>query len=932
MTTQKLMLPTASTMQRGHRRASHLATALAVALVTAACAPSASDSLQEGKAYAEKGDLTSAVIAYKNAVQKAPDSLPARLALAEALENSDDLNGAEQQYRRALEMGGDANVLTPKIALLLLDRGDAAILIKDFSKEKLTDDKADADLRGILSLAYLGKPAEAKGMLDQMNAKTPTVHMAEAQIAMIEKRPTDALASLDAALKEKDAPWWVWRGASRILAVTGDNAKSFTALETAYKLAPWHHGVIGEYAERLIGAGRAAEVQPLRDKLHKIAPTYFRTLYLDALFKMNEGKQDEAWLIATKVLSKLPQHLPSQQIAATVELGRGELASADTRIGKILDQDPDSVNGLRLRTQLELRRNNLPAAEAALQTALRRSPNDAELLAIAAEIDWGRGNKDKAIQRMAAAAQSSTKAAMPHARLGEMYLAAGKRNEALAAIDKAIEISKTDIQNREDVFRTIFRMRLLDKAKALALGEIERSPKSAQPVVWLAAVLGAEGNEAGALEQTKRALDMQPDYFPALAALAMATKTPEKNQEFEARLKKAIEAGSKDERVYLEQARRLRSAGAEMERVGEVYTKGIAAAPTTVKLREEAIRYWMSKGRKEKALTLAKEGEAALPDNPAMLALAASTLDAAGEQQQALQKYGQLAARFPERIDWNIANAQVLARAGKTGEAVEALRKLINTRPEEPLPYQMLTQLQLAQGKGADAQVTATMMRDKPKLRAPGWLLLGDVLAQTDHKPDALKAYAEAAKAGAAEPALLHKTELLDKTGEEHIANKELGAWLTAHPDSIAALSLAARREVRRQNHAAAAKYYEAIVKREPKNFVALNELAWTYAKLKNPASLATAKAAVDLAPENPNVLDTLAEAQAQVGQKNEAMTTLRQAITIAPNAAFARIHLAELLLDAGKKKEAAEALGTVEERGLDKETAQRLKTIKSNL
>lgn len=923
-----------TTQERCKHRVPLVAAALSVALLTAACSLSTTDSMKEGKAYAEQGDLTAAVISFKNAVQKEPDSLPARLALAEALQNSDDLAGAEQQYRRAVELGGDANDITPRIALLLLDRGDAALLIKQFGNERLKDDKADADLNAILSLAYqaLNQPSEAKRMLSLLSIKTPAVHLAEAQIAMLENRPSEALSSLDAALKDRDAPWWVWRGASRILAVTGDSDRSFSALENAYKLASWHHGVIGEYAERLIGAGRSAEAKPLRDKLHKIAPTYFRTLYIDALVAMNEGKLDDAWFLATKVLSRLPKHLPSQQIAAMVELGRGEFASAESRVGKILEQDPNSVIGLRLLTQLELRRNNLPAAEAALRTALRRAPNDAELTSIAAELDWNRGDKDKAIQQMAAAAQANPPQAMRNARLGEMYFAAGKRPEAFAALDKAIEISRTDAQHREQVFGTLYRMRLLDKAKAMAQAETERNPKDPAPIVWLAAVFGAEGNEPAALEQTRRALDLRADYFPALAALAVSARTPERNQEFEARLKKAVDAGSKDERIFLEQARRQRKAGAAPEKIGETYAKGLAANPASIRLRDEAIRYWMSTGRKEKAVALAKEGEAALPDNPAMLALAAGTLDAAGETQQALQKYAQLTARFPERIDLNLANAQALTRAGKTAEAIDALRKLINARPDEPLPYQALTQLQLSQKNTSDAQVTATMMRDKPKLRAPGWLLLGDVLAQAERKAEALKAYDEAAKAGATEAAVLRRAELLDKTGEEHVANKELAAWLSEHPDSLAALSLAARREARRQNHAAAAKYYEAIVKREPKNFMALNELAWAYAKLKNPASLATAKAAAEIAPENPNVLDTLAEAQNLAGQKNEAMTTLRQAITIAPGVAFTRIRLAELLLEAGKKKEAGEALGTIEERGLDKETAQRLKTVRSAL
>ncbi len=934
MIPQDVTFPPASSGLHGTRRTSWLATAMAVALLTTGCAPSSTESMQEGKTYFAKGDMAAAVIAYKNAVQKEPDSLPARLALAEALENSDDLSGAEQQFRRALELGGDANAIVPKIAHLLLDRGDTPLLIKDFGREKLTDDTADASLRGILSLAYLtqGNVKDAKAILEQIDTRTAAVYLAEAQIAMLDKQPTEALTKLDAALKDKGAPWWVWRGASRILAVNGDNANSFAALENAYKLAPWHHGVIGEYAERLIAAGRSAEVKPLREKLHKIAPSYFRTLYIDALFKMNEGKQDEAWLLATKVLSKLPQHLPSQQIAATVELNRGEIASADARIAKILEQNPEALGALRLRTQLELRRNNPAGAETALLQALKLAPNDKELRAIAAELDWGRGNREKAIQQMAAAAQANPPLAMMYARLGEMQLASGKRPEALAAVDKAIEISRADGRQREEVFRTLFRMRLLDKAKAMAQAEAERAPKDPAPVVWLAAVLGGEGNDAAAFEQTTRALDLQPDYFPALAALAVSAKSPERIKAFESRLQKAIEAGSKDERVYLEQARRLANAGAEPERVAEVYTKGLTAAPGSIRLRDDAIRYWLGKQRKEKAIALAKEGEAALPDNPTMTALAASTLENAGEMQQAIQKYAQLAARHPERLDWSLTHAQVLTRAGKPAEAIEALRKLINQRPEEPVPYQMLAGLQLAQGKVADAEVTANMMRDKPKLRAPGWLLLGDVLAHADRKADALKAYAEAAKAGAGEAALLHKTELLDRTGEEHIGNKELNAWLATHPDSIPALSLAARREVRRLNFAGAARHYEAIAKREPKNFVALNELAWTYAKLKNPASLATAQAASELAPDNPTVLDTLAEAQSQAGQKNEAMTTLRKAIAAAPGAGYARVHLAELLAETGKKKEAAETLANLDERGLDKETAQRLKALKPRL
>src|ERR1035438_7655390 len=83
-------------------RTSGLSAAFVLTFLVAGCSPSASDSLQQGKSFVAKGDLSAAIISFKNAVQKEPESLPARLALAEALENNDDQAGAEQQYRRAL--------------------------------------------------------------------------------------------------------------------------------------------------------------------------------------------------------------------------------------------------------------------------------------------------------------------------------------------------------------------------------------------------------------------------------------------------------------------------------------------------------------------------------------------------------------------------------------------------------------------------------------------------------------------------------------------------------------------------------------------------------------------------------------------------------------------------------------------------------------
>jgi predicted Zn-dependent protease len=86
------------------------------------------------------------------------------------------------------------------------------------------------------------------------------------------------------------------------------------------------------------------------------------------------------------------------------------------------------------------------------------------------------------------------------------------------------------------------------------------------------------------------------------------------------------------------------------------------------------------------------------------------------------------------------------------------------------------------------------------------------------------------------------------------------------------------------------------------------------------------------LAPDNAQILDTLAEAQMVAGQRKEATASLRHALALAPGLPSARVHLAELLAADGSKKEAADLLRDIDERSLDKEATTRLQAVKGRL
>lgn len=904
------------------------------ALSVTGCSKSGSDFAKSGKEFLEKGDVASAVIEFKNAVQLSPSSADARTGLAQAQELSGDLAGAEQNYRRALELGGDADDLIPRIALLLLDRSDHRAIVRDFDGKRLENPSADSELRGIVALSQLalGRKEAAQAQLNRAKSKSPAVKLARAQMAATASGPQDALSELDDLLKEGKAPWWILRAASRLYAARGDQAKALETMKGAYELAGWHQGVIGEYAELLFQAGRSAEAKPLRDKLRKIAPRYYRTAYIEALFYMEGGKFDEAHDAAVKVLAALPDHIPSQLIAAKVEIDRGEFGSAENRLRKVLAANPSSLKALQMRLMLEVRRGDVAAAAMTLERALRIAPNDRNLLAASAEYSWARGDKSGAIKQLTTAAQMPPPQVEFLTRLAEMKFALGQRSEASQTAGQAIDLAKDDTRLRENAFRALLRMNMLDRAREMAKAELERRPREPEPFLWMAAVIGSEGNETAALEQTGRALDVQPDYYPALLAMGRTATTPERTRQYENRLQKAIDARTKNARIYLDLARHMRLIGADADKVGAVLMQGVAADPGAVGLRAAAINHWLNLQSKDKALALAMEGESAEPDNLAMKELAAATQEMVGNLELAAAKYAELHSRFPDRIDWGMKNAQLLARTGKPQDAIQLLRKLSMDRAEEPALYRMLAMLQLDQKQSDEALLTANMLVGKPAQKAAGLLLRGDIYARLQDKGKALKAYEEAAKAGAAEAALLRRVELHDRTGGETFAAGELRDWLSKHPNSVAGHSIAVRRASAKQDHPTAIRHLETLARLSPGDPVVLNDLAWAYAQTRNPAALATAEKAVALAPDNPQILDTLAEAQGLAGQRKEAVASLRRAMALAPRHPVVRVHLAELLAAEGNKKEVAALLEGLQPEALDREGRQRLEKLRASL
>jgi Flp pilus assembly protein TadD len=175
---------------------------------------------------------------------------------------------------------------------------------------------------------------------------------------------------------------------------------------------------------------------------------------------------------------------------------------------------------------------------------------------------------------------------------------------------------------------------------------------------------------------------------------------------------------------------------------------------------------------------------------------------------------------------------------------------------------------------------------------------------------------------------------LMQSVGDVKGAITQLQRWLKKNPNDV---------EVREQlaqiyggeNQAEDVIYQcREILKVEPDNIVALNNLAWHLTDVDPKQALSYAKRAVELSPESSSILDTLAMAQLKNNDIKEARKSIDRALAASPKSPDIRFHEAQIRAAEGDKNGAVVALNSLlnkEEEFLEREDAKAfLKALQS--
>lgn len=852
----------------------------------------------------------SAKVQLKSMLQEHGQSAEGRYLLGKLLQEGGDPAGAEAELRRALEAGHPDTAVLPVLAQAMLAQGKGKLLVLQFGKAELADAQADAELKTAIAQAEAGDGDlnAAEEALNQALRRAPDLPAAR----LVQARLSAARGDLPGALKQAqaltaaqadNAPAWVLQGDLLLQQAgpTGDSAPAVTAYRKALaidaKLVGAHLAIINTLVLKRDTDGASQQWAAL----DKVAHNQPQTLYYEAVLADMKGDSKRAREISQQLLRGAPNNPRVLLLAGQTELKLGAPAQAEALLGKAVGLTPKAVVPRRLLATAQLRSGQADKALATLKPLLEDKAPDADALALAAQAHLMKGDSRAAEAEFARAGKLKPDDTRLQTALAVSQLSKGQDAVGFQALEG---IAAKDKGTAADLTLISARMRRNDIAGALKAVDALAAKTPKEPLAdQLRGRIAMQGKDLpAARKHFEAALARQADYLPAVSGLAMLDLAEKKPDAARARFTKVLEGNPKHVGAMLALAEINTRSSGKPEDTLKWLDAAVKADPTDTRARGLLIDHHLSQKDTKQALAAAQAAVSALPDNADLLDRLGRVQLLANDPQQAVASFGKLTQLMPQSPMPQLRLADAHMAAKNPAAAAAAVRRAQEIAPDSPQVQQAAMTLAMSEGKPEQALAVARKVQAQRPDDAAGFVAEGDVALRGKQYDAAIAAYRKglAKKQPGDAASRLHMA--LTAAGKKAEADKLAGEWRQSHPDDLAFVLYLGDAAMAGNDMAKAEQLYRSVVDKQPRQVVAINNLAYVLAAQKKPGAVAMAEQALKLAPDAPAMLDTLAFALAAEGQLPKALEVQAKVVAMAPDTPNFRLQLARLLLQKGDK------------------------------
>lgn len=888
-------------------RSSRLVLAMAVAAVvlTGCGGKSEEELIESGKKQLEQKDLAGAIIQFKSALQRQPDSAQARLLLGKALLDIGDPVSAAVELRKAQEQSASQDEVVPALARAMLMTGEEAKVLSQFGEVKLKDPQAMASLFTSLATAHLlrADKAQARALISAAQQSKPgyvPAMVLDARLQAAEGELDSALSLLAEALAKPDSAELAGLLKGEILWLgKKEPAGALEAFRLVLQANPKSVQAHTSIMSILSQSGKAAESKAQLAELKKVAPQHPETLFFEAQTLFAEGDYKGSREVSDRLLKVLPDHPRLLELSGAAEYRLKQYTQAEAFLARALKNAPGLLLARQMLAQTYLRTNQPGKAVELLQPIIQGKNADGTSLALAAEAWMLLGDTQKADAAFAQAEKASpndarirTSAAMAQLSRGNSGAAAGQL-EAIAAEDKG---------PRADVALISARLRQNDLAGALkAIDGLERkTPDRPLADNLRGRVLLLKKDTAGATKSFEAALRKDPKYFPAVASLAAIDFAAGQADAARKRFEDLATASPKSHEPWLALAELGNRAGDVPEKVVGYLRSGVKANGGAAAAHVALVNHLIGSSDGKAALTAAREAIAALPNNLDVMDALGRAQMADENVEQAVVTFKQMTALQPTAAINHVRLAEALAANKDNAGARAALRKALEIKPDLVIAKRALVSLSVRDKRPEEGLALVKELQRADAKDPVAYTLEGDVHMSQKNSEAAITAYRTALQLSKSTDSLVRLHSSLRAAGKSAEADRLAADWLKDRPKDAALRYYLGDVAMAAGNLAAAESQYRAVLEVQPGNPLAMNNVAWLMVKQNKPGAVAMAQKANQLMPGKPPLMDTLATALAAENQLPKAIELQQSAISRSPDNASLKLNLARMLIKSG--------------------------------
>ena len=858
-----------------------------------------------------------AEIELKNALQKEPKNIEARLLMAEVYLAMHRGQSAEVEIGHAEQFGASAaSTLLLRARTYVVEHQYPRVL-KEVPSIVTGSPSHQADLlevRGDAQTALgLAKEAEASyegalalrpGSLDALYGK--------ARVVAQQRRFDDASQLVDRALAADPNSTKTLLLKGEILQGQQKIDEAIAVYRTAVKGAPEDQTAQITLGMALIFTKQLDAAKEQLDVILKKWPKDPKAQYLLAVMQYNRGDYKASLDAVQKVTSADPDFAPAIALTASIQYALGSYLPAEANAQRFVSIYPLSIYGRKLLSVILVREGQSAKALEALGPVLAAPElDDPQIFAIAGAAAAAVGDTGRASQYLAKASQLDPANTTLRRAYGMESLASGNADAAVSAFESVLALDRDSVETNSLLVLSHVGKKDFKTALAMTQALIDKHPKEAAYLNLLGGVYLAMADVPQARATFEKAAELQPDWAPAalnLAKLDLGANRPDDAK------KRLTTVASKDPRnidVHYLLSEIDASQGRFLE--SRQWLESTAKAnPDAMGPRARLVSALLAAGETQQAVAVAREITVRKPDDREALGLLALAQASAGQRDAAVATYGRLAGMLPNVAWIQVAIARLESQDGHLAAAQSALAKALALSPELPDAQISAAELAVRLGHFDEAARFAAQLEKRPETIAVARLLQGDI-AMGRRRPDAgLKAYQDAFARLNSATALIKVHSALASAGRKQEAADEMSGWIARNPRDVESrIYFAGYAEVGGDLRTAKRYFAEALAI-DPKNPIALNEMAVMSAADQRPAALEYAERAYAQRPDSAAIADTLGWLLAESGNLNRARPLLENAVARAPSNIEMRYHLAVVLAKAGEREAAKSNLRLV--------------------